>query len=89
MGAVARDQVGGTSGDESSSPVDQAGFMAKDRTPRSSTVSTRTLLEAGGGFAGGAFLAGTYFGIAGAILGSLLGFAVVLLTTKTSTTRVQ
>jgi hypothetical protein len=47
---------------------------------RYSRLSALTLLEAGGAFAGGAFLAGAYFGMVGAVVGSLVGFVVVLTT---------
>ena len=46
---------------------------------REARFSSRRLMEAGSAFAGGAFLGGSYFGIGGAVVGSLLGFAIVLI----------
>ena len=69
-------------------PADKEGAVLKQVTIEPSTPSgrltNRRLLEAGGAFAGGAFLAGAYFGMLGAVLGSLIGFTTVLLTTGKS-----
>jgi hypothetical protein len=45
-----------------------------------SRLSAQSLLEAGGSFAGGAFLGGAYFGTIGAVVGSVAGFVVAILT---------
>ncbi len=71
--------MSGAVGHGSSCGTDRDGFM-NSGTSRYSRLSALTLLEAGGAFAGGAFLAGTYFGMVGAVLGSLVGFVVVLTT---------
>jgi hypothetical protein len=48
-------------------------------------LSAPKLLQAGGAFAGASFLGGTYFGLIGAVVGSVLGFAVILLANGRST----
>ena len=59
--------------------VEPRSATASGRSGGLSRLSNRALLEAGGAFAGGGFLGGAYFGIVGAIIGSLLGSVLTLL----------
>jgi len=48
-------------------------------------MKSRRLLEAGGSGAGGAFLGGAWFGIVGAVVGSVIGFSIALFASRDRT----